>query len=90
MSSRVFNQSTAHPEGTLDPSLITANTPVIVAVLYESYFVWNGKKVTLEGYPRISCIHTMIIEDELRLVSEPGEREPFNMVRLVSCQLVNR
>ncbi len=64
-----------YPEGTVDPSMITADTPVNVVALYESYFVWDGKKVTLEGYPRISYIDTMIVEDVLELVAEPGDRE---------------
>ncbi|MCK5116156.1 MAG: hypothetical protein KAR44_06120 [Candidatus Aegiribacteria sp.] len=64
-----------YPEGTLDPSQITADTPVSVVALFESYFVWDGKKVTLEGYPRIPYIDTMIVEDELELVAEPGDRE---------------
>ena len=64
-----------YPEGTLDPSLITANTPVNVVALYEAYFAWDGKEVTLEGYPRIPYIDTMIVEDELELVAQPGDRE---------------
>jgi len=64
-----------YPEGTLDPSLITADTPVSAAALYQAYYAWDGKKVTLEGYPRIPYIDTMIVEDELELVAEPGDRE---------------
>ncbi len=64
-----------YPEGTLDPELITADTPVNVVALFEAYFAWDGKKVTLEGYPRIPYIDTMIVEDELELVAEPGDRE---------------
>ena len=64
-----------YPEGTLDPSMITADTPVSAAALYESYYAWDGKKITLEGYPRISYIDTMIVEDKLELVAEPGDRE---------------
>lgn len=64
-----------YPEGTLDPSLITADTPISAVALYESYFIWDGKTVTLEGYPRIPYIDTMIVEDELELVAQPGDRE---------------
>ncbi|MCD4670010.1 MAG: hypothetical protein K8S14_06150 [Actinomycetia bacterium] len=64
-----------YPEGTLDPSLITATTPVNVVALYEAYFAWDGTQVTLEGYPRIPYIDTMIVEDELELVAQPGDRE---------------
>lgn len=64
-----------YPEGTLDPTLITADTPVNVVALYVAYYAWDGKKVTLEGYPRIPYIDTMIVEDELELVAEPGDRE---------------
>lgn len=64
-----------YPEGTLDPSLITADTPVSVVALYQAYFAWDGKKATLEGYPRIPYIDTMIVEDKLELVAQPGDRE---------------
>lgn len=64
-----------YPEGTLDPSLITADTPVSAVALYQAYYAWDGKKVTLEGYPRIPYIDTMIVEDELELVGQPGDRE---------------
>ncbi|RKZ08735.1 hypothetical protein DRQ25_08300, partial [Candidatus Fermentibacteria bacterium] len=47
-----------YPEGTLDPSLITADTPVSAAALFQSYYAWDGKEVTLEGYPRIPYIDT--------------------------------
>ncbi len=64
-----------YPEGTLDPSLITAETPVNAVALYQAYYAWDGKKITLEGYPRISYIDTMIVEDKLELVAAPGDRE---------------
>jgi len=64
-----------YPEGTLDPSLITADTPVSAAALFQSYYAWDGKEVTLEGYPRIPYIDTMVVEDKLELVAAPGDRE---------------
>ncbi len=69
-----------YPEGTLDPALITADTPVSVVALYQAYFAWDGKIVTLEGYPRIPYIDTMIVEDELELVAEPGDREALAVI----------
>ncbi len=69
-----------YPEGTLDPSLITADTPVSAAALYQAYYAWDGKKVTLEGYPRIPYIDTMVVEDELELVAAPGDREALAVI----------
>lgn len=75
-----------YPEGTVDPSMITADTPVSAAALFESYFIWDGKKVTLEGYPHIFYSDTMIIEDELKLVAEPGGREVLATISFTDIQ----
>jgi hypothetical protein len=64
-----------YPVGTLDPALITADTPVSAAALYQAYYAWDGKIITLEGYPRIPYIDTMVVEDKLELVAAPGDRE---------------
>jgi hypothetical protein len=61
-----------YPEGTLDPDLITPDTPVSAAALYQAYFAWDGMQVTLQGYPDIMYSDSMTVEDELRLVDVPG------------------
>jgi len=61
-----------YPDGTLDPSQITVDTPVSAAALFSSYFAWKGKEVTVEGYPFISySADSMIVASEIRLISEP-------------------
>jgi hypothetical protein len=65
-----------YPEGALDPAVITAETPVNAAALYEAYFIWDGKQVTLEGYPYIPYrAESLIVEDEIELITEPGSTE---------------
>ena len=65
-----------YPEGTLDPSLITADTPVSAVALFVSYYAWDGKKVTLQGYPYIMYMRdTMVVVDEIELIAELGSRD---------------
>ncbi|MEN8207799.1 MAG: hypothetical protein ABFR50_00960 [Candidatus Fermentibacteria bacterium] len=65
-----------YPEGTLDPSLITAETPVTAAALYQAFYAWDGKKITLEGYPYIMYMKdTMVVDDEIELIAELGSRD---------------
>ncbi len=66
-----------YPEGALDPSQITADTPVSAAALFEAYFIWDGKDVTVEGYPYISYLaDSMIVVDEIVLIAEArGSRD---------------
>lgn len=65
--------SPLYPEGTLDPSTIIAETTVNAVALYESYFIWDGKKVTVEGYPYIPYLaDSMVVNDEIELIAEPG------------------
>lgn len=61
-----------YPEGTLDPDLITPDTPVRAGALYQAYFAWDGMRVTLQGYPDIMYSDSMTVEDEIRLVEVPG------------------
>ncbi len=61
-----------YPEGTLDPSKVTADIPVSAAALYTSYYAWDGKIVTLEGYPYIPYMaDSMLVTDKIELISEP-------------------
>jgi len=65
-----------YPEGTLDPSVISSETPVDAAALFEAYFAWDGKQVVLQGYPYIPYgADTMILEDDVELITEPGSSE---------------
>ncbi len=65
-----------YPDGTIDPGTITAETPVSAVALFESYFVWDGRKVTVEGYPYIPYgADTLLIEDDIELIAEPGSRD---------------
>ncbi|MCD4707525.1 MAG: hypothetical protein K8S62_07280 [Candidatus Sabulitectum sp.] len=64
-----------YPEGTLDPSLITADVPVSAVALYNAFYAWEGQIVVLQGYPYVFYGDSMTIEDELELVAVAGERE---------------
>ncbi len=60
-----------YPEGTLDPALVTPDTPVAAWMLNEAYFAWNGMQVTLVAYPYIPYMRdTLAVEDELRLIAD--------------------
>jgi hypothetical protein len=61
-----------YPEGTLDPSMITPDRPVSAAALYNAYFAWNGKPVTVVGYPHIPYLRdTLSIESDLEMIIDP-------------------
>lgn len=62
-----------YPEGTLDPSSVTPDSPVGAAALFEAYFAWDGRQVTLQGYPDIFYGDSMTVEDEVALVAVPGD-----------------
>lgn len=64
-----------YPEGTLDPSAVTAETPVSASALYHAYYIWDGRTVVLQGYPDVMYGDSMIVEDELSLVEAPGGDE---------------
>ncbi|MBN1523237.1 MAG: hypothetical protein JW904_02035 [Spirochaetales bacterium] len=60
--------STLYPSGTLDPATVSADKPVSAKQLYEAYFAWNGKKVTIAAYPYIPYMReTQKVEKDLRL-----------------------
>ena len=67
----VVEEGPLYPEGTLDPTVITADTPIAASSLYEAYFAWDGMQVTLAGYPFIWYGDSTVIEDEIRLVADP-------------------
>ena len=65
-----------YPEGTLDPSQVTPDTPVAAWMLYDAYFAWDGMPVTLVAYPYIPYMRdTMTVEDELELIADPGSSD---------------
>ncbi len=68
----VVEKIVLYSEDTLDPELVTADTPVAAWMLYEAYFAWNGKQVTLAVYPYIPYMgESMTVENELRLKADP-------------------
>jgi hypothetical protein len=68
----VIEEVALYPEGTLDPALVTADTPVAAWMLYEAYFAWDGMPVTLVAYPYIPYYgDSTVVEDELRLIADP-------------------
>ncbi len=68
----VIDDAPLYPEGTLDPALVTPDTPVAAWMLHEAYFAWDGMPVTLVAYPYIPYMRdTLAVEDELRLIADP-------------------
>ena len=67
----IIKEAVLYPEGTLDPALVTADTPVAAWMLFEAYFAWEGKQVTLIAYPYIPYRgESIVVENELRLKAE--------------------
>lgn len=64
-----------YPEGTLDPSLVTPETPVTAWALNEAFFAWDSTEVTVAGYPYIFYGDSTTIEDEIALTAAPGSEE---------------
>jgi hypothetical protein len=65
-----------YPEGTLDPSMITPDRPVSAVALYNAYFAWNGKPVTVVGFPYIPYMRdTLSVETDLELIIDPASDE---------------
>ncbi|MCK5785228.1 MAG: hypothetical protein KAH54_01575 [Candidatus Sabulitectum sp.] len=64
-----------YPEGTLDPSMVTADVPVSAVALFNSFYAWDNQTVLLQGYPFVYYGDSTTIEDELELVAVAGERE---------------
>lgn len=79
--------SPLYPEGTLDPSAITAETPISAVALYNAYFAWKDKKVTLEGYPYVFYGDTFYIEDQMKLIAEPESDE--KLAEITFSELAN-
>jgi hypothetical protein len=76
----------AYPEGTLDPASVTADVAVSAQALNEAYFAWDGKTVTLQGYPDVMYGDSMVIEDEVELVAAPGADEELASVTFAELQ----
>ena len=64
-----------YPEGTLDPSIVSADEPISAVALYNSFYAWEEKAVTLQGYPYVFYGDSITIEDELELVAAYEGRE---------------
>ncbi len=64
-----------YPEGTLDPNMISADEPISAVALYNSFYAWEEKIVTLQGYPYVFYGDSITIEDELELVAAFEDRE---------------
>jgi len=65
-----------YPEGTLDPSMVTPDRPVSAVALYNAYFAWSGKPVTVVGYPYIPYMRdTLSVETDLELIADPASDE---------------
>lgn len=66
----VVEEVPLYPEGTVDPSTVTPETAVSAAALYDSYFAWDGKQVTVAAYPYIWYGDSTVVEDDLDLVAD--------------------
>ena len=64
-----------YPEGTLDPSLVTADVPVSCRALYNAFYAWDGQTVVVQGYPFVHYGDSTTIEDYIELVAISGERD---------------
>jgi len=64
-----------YPEGTLDPDLVTAETPVQAWALKEAYFAWDSMEVTVAGYPYIFYGDSTTLEEEITLKASPESEE---------------
>ena len=52
-----------YPEGTLDPSLVTADVPVACRALFNAFYAWDGQTVVIQGYPFVHYGDSTTIED---------------------------
>jgi len=67
-----------YPEGTIDPATLTPDEPVSAAALYQAWFAWNGKPVTVVAYPYVPYMRdTISVETELELIGDPASTEPL-------------
>lgn len=64
-----------YPEGTLDPSFVTADAPVAAGALFNAFYAWDGQTVVIQGYPFVHYGDSVSIEDDIELVSVAGERD---------------
>lgn len=64
-----------YPEGTLDPRLVTPDTPVYAWDLNEAYFAWDSVTVVVSGYPFIFHGDSIRIDGDVILTDEPDSRE---------------
>ncbi len=64
-----------YPEGTLDPSLVTADVPVSCRALFNAFYAWDGQTVVIQGYPFVHYGDSITIEDDIELVAVAGERD---------------
>lgn len=74
-----------YPEGTLDPDLVNAETPVQARALKEAYFAWGSMEVTVAGYPYISYGDSNILEEEITLKASPESEEELVTVETCPC-----
>gem|GEM_PF-843063 len=72
----IVEETVLYPEGTLDPELITVETPVTARALFQAYFAWEGRQVTVSGYPYIPYLRdSAIVGTELELIADPESSE---------------
>ncbi|MCK5035074.1 MAG: hypothetical protein KAS73_04205 [Candidatus Sabulitectum sp.] len=64
-----------YPEGTLDPSLVTADVPVAAGALFNAFYAWDEQTVVIQGYPFVHYGDSITIEDDIELVAVAGERD---------------
>lgn len=80
----VVEEVVLYPEGTLDPALVTPETPVSARALHEAYFAWNDRLITITAYPYIPYGgESLLVETKLELISEPGSSERLGTANFV-------
>jgi len=64
-----------YPDGTLDPTLVTADVPVAAGALFNAFYAWDEQIVVIQGYPFVYYGDSITIEDDIELVAVAGERD---------------
>ncbi len=77
-----------YPEGTLDPSQVTADIAVSARALNQAYYAWDGKTVVLQGYPHVMYGDSMVVEDELDMDGAPDDNSRLASITFSEVQNV--
>jgi hypothetical protein len=85
-------ETALYPEGTLDPATVTPDIVISAVDLNREFFAWDGMEVTIAAYPYIWYGDSTEVENELRLVSEPGSTDELAraMTAAVAGEVVHR